>query len=120
MDAKTTQLVQDLGPEVLATLGGAPSSKLEQMKAKLQKRPPRKSRLAVFAALDDATTPQIRSDIEKGRVVGYQTGELSVAITGLEQWLRVAAHDMPLLYGLFGVFIAGLMGWGVATLFRRV
>lgn len=57
---------------------------------------------------------------EKGRVVGYQTGELSVAITGLEQWLRVTAHDMPLLYGLFGVFIAGFMGWGVATLFRRV
>ena len=57
---------------------------------------------------------------EKGRVVGYQTGELSVAITGLEQWPRVTAHDMPLLYGLFGVFIAGLMGWGVATLFRRV
>ena len=57
---------------------------------------------------------------EKGRVVGYQTGKLSVAITGLEQWLRVTAHDMPLLYGLFGVFIAGLMGWGVATLFRRV
>ena len=57
---------------------------------------------------------------ENGRVVGYQTGELSVAITGLEQWLRVMAHDMPLLYGLFGVFIAGLMGWGVATLFRRV
>ena len=55
MDANTTQLVADLGPEVLATLGGAPSSKLEQMKAKLQKRPPRKSRLAVFAALDDAT-----------------------------------------------------------------
>ena len=57
---------------------------------------------------------------EKGRVVGYQTGELSVAITGLEQWLRGSAHDMPLLYGLFGVFIAGFMGWGVATLFRRV
>ena len=57
---------------------------------------------------------------EKGRVVGYQTGELSVAITGLEQWLRVTAHDMPLLYGLFGVFIAGFMGWSVATLFRRV
>ncbi len=57
---------------------------------------------------------------EKGRVVGYQTGELSVTITGLEQWLRVTAHDMPLLYGLFGVFIAGFMGWSVATLFRRV
>ena len=57
---------------------------------------------------------------EKGRVVGYQTGELSVAITGLEQWLRATAYDMPLLYGLFGVFIAGLMGWGVAILFRRV
>ena len=58
MDANTTQLVADLGPEVLATLGGAPSSKLEQMKAKLQKRPPRKSRLAVFATLDDATAPR--------------------------------------------------------------
>ena len=57
---------------------------------------------------------------EKGRVVGYQTGKLSVDITGLEQWLRVTAHDMPLLYGLFGVFIAGFMGWGVATLFKRV
>ena len=74
MDANTTQLVADLGPEVLATLGGAPSSKLEQMKAKLQKRPPRKSRLAVFAALDDATTPQIRSDLEGGRVVAVRCG----------------------------------------------
>ena len=74
MDAQTTQLVQDLGPEVLATLGGAPSSKLEQMKAKLQKRPPRKSRLAVFAALDDATTPHIRRDLEGSRVVAVRCG----------------------------------------------
>ena len=57
---------------------------------------------------------------QDGRVIGYQTGELSVEITGLEHLLQVAAHDMPLLYGLFGVFIAGVMGWGVATLFRRV
>ena len=63
MDANTTQLVEELGPEVLATLGGAPSSKLEQMKAKLQKRPPRKSRLAIFAALDATSTPQIRREL---------------------------------------------------------
>ena len=74
MDASTAQLVADLGPEVLATLGGAPSSKLEQMKAKLQKRPPRKSRLAIFAALDATSTPQIRRELEGGRVVAVRCG----------------------------------------------
>ena len=91
MDAKTTQLVQDLGPEVLATLGGAPSSKLEQMKAKLQKRPPRKSRLAVFAALDDATAPQIRSDLEGGRVVAVRCRRAAAEA----RWPALAAAQRP-------------------------
>ena len=82
MDANTTQLVADLGPEVLATLGGAPSSKLEQMKAKLQKRPPRKSRLAVLAALDDATAPRIRGELEGGRVVAVSASQfLTLAVS---------------------------------------
>jgi len=72
MDAATTRLVRDMGPEVLACLGGAPSSALEQMKAKLQKRPPRKSQLAVFAALDATSAPRIRAEIAGGRTVAVR------------------------------------------------
>ena len=72
MDAPTAQLVQDMGPEVLACLGGALSSALEQMKARLQKRAPRKSRLAVFASLDATSAPRIRAEIEGGRTVAVR------------------------------------------------
>lgn len=54
-----------------------------------------------------------------GRLVGYQTGELPVDIVGAGHILHQAAYDMPLVYGLAGVALAVLMGWGVAVIFRR-
>lgn len=56
---------------------------------------------------------------KNGRLVGYQTGELPVDIVGTGHILHAAAHEASLLYGLSGVAMAMLMGWGVAILFRR-
>jgi len=56
---------------------------------------------------------------QKGRVVGYQAGKLPVDIVGAGHILNKAAYETPLIYGLSGVFMAFLMGWGVAVLFRR-
>ena len=56
---------------------------------------------------------------KNGRLVGYQTGELPVDIVGAGHILNKAAYDMSLLYGIAGVVMALMMGWGVAVLFRR-
>lgn len=56
---------------------------------------------------------------KNGRLVGYQTGELPVDIVGAGHILHQAAYDMSLLYGIAGVVMALMMGWGVAVLFRR-
>ena len=56
---------------------------------------------------------------KNGRLVGYQTGELPVDIVGAGHILNKAAYDMSLLYGIAGVVMALVMGWGVAVLFRR-
>ncbi len=56
----------------------------------------------------------------KGRLVGYQTGEIPVDIVGAGQVLHSAAFDQPFFYGLGGVIIALLMGWLVAVMFRRI
>jgi uncharacterized protein (TIGR02186 family) len=57
---------------------------------------------------------------ENGRLTATQTSTLAVDFYGIESTLHMLAHDMPLLYGLTGVFLAMFMGWGVATLFRRI
>ena len=57
---------------------------------------------------------------ENGRLTATQSSMLTVDFYGIENTLHVLAHDMPLLYGLTGVLIAILMGWGVATIFRRL
>lgn len=56
---------------------------------------------------------------KNGRLVGYQTGELPVDIVGAGHILHQAAYDMSLIYGIAGVVMALIMGWGVAVLFRR-
>lgn len=56
---------------------------------------------------------------KSGRLVGYQTGELPVDIVGAGHILHTAAYDAPLLYGLFGVIMALIMGWSVALIFGR-
>ena len=55
----------------------------------------------------------------RGRLVGYQTGELPVDIVGAGHILHQTAYENPLIYGLLGVLIAGFMGWGGALVFRR-
>lgn len=56
---------------------------------------------------------------KNGRLVGYRTGELPVDIVGAGHILHEAAYQQSLLYGLAGVGLAILMGWGAALLFRR-
>lgn len=56
---------------------------------------------------------------QNGRLVGYQTGDLPVDIVGAGHILNRAAYEMSFLYGLAGVVMAMMMGWGVAVLFRR-
>ncbi len=56
---------------------------------------------------------------KNGRLVGYRTGELPVDIVGAGHILHQAAYQQSLLYGLVGVVLAVLMGWGAAVLFRR-
>lgn len=56
---------------------------------------------------------------KNGRLIGYQTGELPVDIVGAGHILHQAAYDMSLIYGIAGVVMALIMGWGVAVLFRR-
>lgn len=55
-----------------------------------------------------------------GGIVAQHTQHLRVDVSGVEHLVRRGAHEQPLLYGLGGVLLAGLMGWGGATLFRRV
>lgn len=56
---------------------------------------------------------------KNGRLVGYRTGELPVDIVGAGHILHEAAYQQSLLYGLIGVMLAVMMGWGAAVLFRR-
>ena len=54
-----------------------------------------------------------------GQVVSVQSTPLFVDATGLERRLFNMAHDAPLSYGLACVFMAMLLGWISAVLFRR-
>jgi uncharacterized protein (TIGR02186 family) len=44
---------------------------------------------------------------------------LHVAKTGIEQYINYVAHEQPLLYGLFAVFLASIAGWLGSVVFRR-
>ncbi|KKX31918.1 TIGR02186 family protein [Rhizobium sp. LC145] len=44
---------------------------------------------------------------------------LRVVKTGLEQAITDAAHNRPIVYGMFCVLIAVVTGWGASLLFRR-
>ncbi|PDT10929.1 TIGR02186 family protein [Rhizobium sp. J15] len=44
---------------------------------------------------------------------------LRVVKTGLEQAITDAAHDQPFVYGLFGVALAAMTGWGASVVFRK-
>ncbi|WP_081160339.1 TIGR02186 family protein [Ensifer aridi] len=44
---------------------------------------------------------------------------LRVVKTGLEQAITRAAHDQPIIYGLFAVALAIMTGWGASVVFRK-
>lgn len=44
---------------------------------------------------------------------------LRVVKTGLEQAITRAAHEQPIVYGLFAVALAVITGWGASLLFRK-
>lgn len=54
-----------------------------------------------------------------GRVVAQRTVRLAVVKVGLERLVHGAAHDKPLLYGLFAVAFATFCGFAAAEAFRR-
>ena len=56
---------------------------------------------------------------ENGRLTARQAGALAVDFAGLENFMYTSAHKTPLIYGVSGVVLAILMGWGVAVIFRR-
>lgn len=56
---------------------------------------------------------------KSGKFVMEKTLPLRVVKTGLEQQITDAAHNQPVLYGLFSVFLALVTGWGASLIFRR-
>ncbi len=65
-------------------------------------------------------THMVRASLFKsGKFVMEKTLPLRVVKTGLEQQITDAAHQQPVLYGLFSVFLALLTGWGASLIFRR-
>lgn len=56
---------------------------------------------------------------KSGKFVMEKTLPLRVVKTGLEQQITDAAHNQPVLYGMFSVLLALLTGWGASLIFRR-
>jgi uncharacterized protein (TIGR02186 family) len=54
-----------------------------------------------------------------GSLLTQREVPLRVTKTGLEQAITDAAHDRPLLYGMFSVLIALLTGWAASIAFRK-
>lgn len=55
-----------------------------------------------------------------GRVVDDQERLIRVNKAGLERFLFNLAHDLPLVYGLLALALAGLAGWGASAAFRLI
>lgn len=55
-----------------------------------------------------------------GRVVDHQERLIRVNKAGLERFLFNLAHDLPLVYGLLALALAGLAGWGASAAFRLI
>jgi uncharacterized protein (TIGR02186 family) len=56
---------------------------------------------------------------KSGELIQSRDLPLRVVKTGLEQTITDAAHQQPLAYGLFSVFVALITGWGASILFRK-
>lgn len=56
---------------------------------------------------------------ENGVLTGQQINRINVGIGDLEQLLHSWAFERPVLYGIVGVIISIVCGWGTAVAFRR-
>jgi uncharacterized protein (TIGR02186 family) len=54
-----------------------------------------------------------------GELIFERELPLRVVKTGLEQAITDAAHNQPVLYGLFCVLMAVVTGWGASVIFRK-
>ncbi len=54
-----------------------------------------------------------------GELITQREQPLRVVKTGLEQAITDAAHNQPILYGMFCVLIALITGWGASLVFRK-
>ena len=57
--------------------------------------------------------------VQSGKVISSFTDIIKVRKIGVEKWLYKMAHEQPLLYGLFSIFLALFFGWSAETLFRK-
>ncbi|MBC2836351.1 TIGR02186 family protein [Paragemmobacter straminiformis] len=55
-----------------------------------------------------------------GKVIDSQERVVGVRKEGLERFLNNLAHQMPLLYGLLSLALAGLAGWGASAAFTML
>ncbi|MBS9715928.1 TIGR02186 family protein [Pseudohalocynthiibacter aestuariivivens] len=53
-----------------------------------------------------------------GSVVDAYETVINVQKVGLERWIYNLAHDRPLIYGIFSLFIAIVAGWSASAVFR--
>ncbi|MCB2136700.1 MAG: TIGR02186 family protein [Rhodobacteraceae bacterium] len=53
-----------------------------------------------------------------GKVVDSYETSIDVRKVGLERWIYTLAHERPLIYGLFSLFIAIAAGWIASAVFR--
>ncbi|MBP1851375.1 TIGR02186 family protein [Rhizobium halophytocola] len=56
---------------------------------------------------------------KSGSFIAQKELPLRVIKTGLEDTISQAAHEKPLLYGLFAVVLAMLTGWSASVIFRK-
>ena len=57
--------------------------------------------------------------VQNDKIVNSHTDLIKVRKIGVEKWLYKTAHEEPLFYGIFSIFLALFFGWGASTLFRR-
>lgn len=56
---------------------------------------------------------------KSGKFITEKALPLRVIKTGIEQMITDAAHEQPIAYGFFAVFLAVLTGWAASFVFRK-
>ncbi|QFY58992.1 TIGR02186 family protein [Rhizobium grahamii] len=56
---------------------------------------------------------------KSGKFVTDKSVPLRVIKTGIEQMITDAAHERPISYGVFAVFLALVTGWSASVIFRK-